>query len=308
MLSDVDFIKQSLALHLFFARIMKEHSFFLQISFTPRDSGFMQQADAFRMQFDQLLNEAVQLSNGVVDQNVLSSGEVITPYTLRAETTSSFFTSVRIPTGITQAEAGLVGGGNITPNPMLVQRVLDINQRAISLIAGIIRFKTQVLSNVLSCRMFTTNYPLLIDHITREARLYLSMVQRLQNRDTVNINRDAYEQELFWNRIMGEHALFIRGLLDPTENTLITTANNFGNEFIQLVQESQNAIDKTLPISNVTRDSLRATRNIRNFKEQGTKGILDCQIRSIIIPLLGDHTLREASHYLRLLNMFQNIQ
>lgn len=305
MLSDVNFIKQSLALHLFFARIMKEHSFFLQISFTPRDSGFMQQADAFRMQFDQLLNEAVQLSNGVVDQNVLSSGEVITPYTLRAETASSFFTGVRIQTNITQAEAGLSGGGNIIPNPMLVQRVLGINQRAISLISGLIQFKTQVLSNVISCRMFTTNYPLLLDHVTREARLYLSLVKRLQNRETVNIERDAFEQELFWNRIMGEHALFIRGLLDPTENELISTANNFGNEFIQLVKQSQNAIDKTLSISKVTQESLRATRNIRNFKEQGTKGILDCQVRSIIIPLLGDHTLREANHYLRLLDAFQ---
>lgn len=308
MLSDVDFIKQSLALHLFFARIMKEHSFFLQIGFTPRDSNFMQQADAFRIQFDQLLNEVVQLSNGVVDQSVLNSGEVITPYTLRAETASAFFTGVRIPTGITQAEAGLAGGGNIVASPALVQRILGINQRAISLVAALIQFKSQILSSVLSCKMFTVNYPLLIDHIMREARFYLNMLQRLQNRDTVNINRDAYEQELFWNRIMGEHALFIRGLLDPTENELISTANNFGNEFIQLVQESQNAIDKTLPISNVTRDSLKATRDIRNFKEQGTKGILECKIKSIIIPLLGDHTIREASHYLRLLNMFQNIR
>ncbi len=307
MLSDVDFIKQSLALHLFFARIMKEHSFFLQIGFTPRDSSFMQQADAFRMQFDQLLNEVVQLSNGVVDQSVLSSGEVITPYTLRAEEASAYFTGVRIPTGITQAEAGLAGGGILQPNPALMQRVYSINQRAIGLITALIQFKTVILSNVLSCKMFTVNYPLLIDHIMREAKLYLSMMQRLQNRETVSIEREAHEQELFWNRIMGEHALFIRGLLDPSENDLVNTANNFGCEFSDLVKEAQQAADKTLPLSKVTQDSLKATTDIRNFKEQGTKGILDCKIKSIIIPLLGDHTIREASHFLRLLNMFQKV-
>lgn len=35
------------------------------------------------------------------------------------------------------------------------------------------------------------------------------------------------ETELFWNQIMMEHALFIRGLLDPTECELLETADMF---------------------------------------------------------------------------------
>jgi hypothetical protein len=63
-------------------------------------------------------------------------------------------------------------------------------------------------------------------------------------------------------------------------------------------------MDKTVPIEKVTNDSLKATKDIRDFKAQGTQGILECKIKSIILPLLGDHTLREANHYLRLLKMF----
>jgi hypothetical protein len=37
---------------------------------------------------------------------------------------------------------------------------------------------------------------------------------------------------------------------------------------------------------------------------QITQGLLGCKIKSIIIPLLGDHVLRESNHYLRLLKMF----
>ena len=40
---------------------------------------------------------------------------------------------------------------------------------------------------------------------------------------------------------------------------------------------------------------------IREFKTAGTEGITDCKIRSIILPLLADHVLREANHYLRIL-------
>jgi hypothetical protein len=284
---------------------MKEHSFFLEVGFTPRDSNFTQQADIFRMEFDRFLSEVVSLSNGVVSEKVLQSGEVITPYTLKAEMATAYLTGVHIPTRITEAEAGLMSGGQMADNPMLEQRVQEVNQRAMCLIAPLIQFKATILSNVIACRMFTVNYPLLIDHIMREARLYMQLVKRLQNRETIDIEKDAMEQEMFWNRIMAEHSKFIRGLLDPTENDLFNTANNFGNEFDQLTAQSMEAMNKTIPLARVTEDSVRATEAIRDFKAQGTQGLIECKIKSIIIPLLGDHTLREANHYLRLLKIFE---
>jgi hypothetical protein len=305
MLSNVEFIKQSLGLHLFFARIMKEHSFFLEIGFTPRDANYTQRADAFRREFDGLLGEAISLSNGVVNPEVLQSGEVITPFTLDAEMATVFYTGIQIPTQLTQAEAGLTGGDFVTANPMLVQRVSTLNQRAINAVASLIHFKKNILSNVLSCKMFTVNYPLLIIHITREAELYHLQLNRLQNRERINLEREAYELEFFWNRQMAEHAKFIRGLLDPTENDLFIQADNFGKEFDELTAAAKAAMSATAPSDKVTEESLKATKDLRNFKAQGTEGILACKIRSIIIPLLGDHVLREANHYLRLLKMFE---
>lgn len=76
----------------------------------------------------------------------------------------------------------------------------------------------------------------------------------------------------------------------------------FANQFDALTAESINVNDG---IYNITEESLRATINIRNFKSQGTAGLLNCEIRSIIVPLLADHTLREANHFLRLLRTFR---
>ncbi|EDU37712.1 DUF2935 domain-containing protein [Clostridium sporogenes] len=305
MLSRREFIRQSLELHLFFGRIMKEHSFFLQIGFTPKDSRLMQQANAFRMEFDRLLADAISLSNGVVSNNVLKSGEVVTPFTLKAEMASAYFTGVNIPIRLTEAEEGLTGDSSTKVNPMLEERVSMLNQRAMGLTRALAQFKTKILSDVICCRIFTVNYPLLIDHILREAKFYFQLVRRLQNREEIDLEKEAYEQETFWNRIMAEHSKFIRGLLDPTEDELIKTANNFGNEFDKLTEEAKEAMDNSMAIAKVTDDSLKATKEIKKFKAQGTQGLVECKIRSIIIPLLGDHTLREASHYLRLLKIFE---
>ncbi len=165
------------------------------------------------------------------------------------------------------------------------------------MLEGLIGFKTGLLNDVLSCRMFTANYPLLIDHILREAKLYHSHLIALENRQ--NPEENLKETELFWDQIMMEHALFIRGLLDPTECDLINTANDFAGEYKDLMRAAMTATDMT--IDSVTDTTLQKTEKYRDFKEAGTKGINECKIRSIILPLLADHVLRESNHYIRLL-------
>jgi hypothetical protein len=218
---------------------------------------------------------------------------------------TAFYTGVQLQTDITKSETGLSGGGMVN-DPSLEQRVYYLNDQAIKLISGIIQFKTNILTDVLACKLYTHNYPLLIDHVLREAKLYLASIQKLQSREDFNLEREAYEQEVFWNRIMAEHSKFIRGMLDPTETDLFIASHNFGVEFDALTMEARQAIDRTIPLDKVTQDSLNATQRIREFNTSGTQGILNCKIKSIIIPLLGDHVLRESNHYLRLLKMFQS--
>lgn len=90
--------------------------------------------------------------------------------------------------------------------------------------------------------------------------------------------------------------MFIRGLLDPTEVDLLNTADDFAKEYLALLSTCNNAYDQTL-----TSASLKTTIKFRDFKQAGTEGIEQCKIRSIILPLLADHVLREANHYIRLL-------
>lgn len=304
MLSNEDFVRQSLDLNLFFLRIMKEHSFFLEAGFTPVNADLARQADAFKTQFEALLKEVVFIANGFISPGVATSGEIVTDFTLNAEKATTFFTGIQLDTSITMAELSLTKGVQQSNIQTLVQRVADINQRAIVLLPGLINLKTLVLNSMLTCKIFTFNYPLLIDHIRREAILFLELLTRLQNRVVIDIARFALEQESFWNRIMAEHAKFIRGLLDPTEEALFQTSDKFGREFDMLTAEAMAAQTQIALLPQVTRESLRETVAIRDFKRQGTEGILACKIRSIIIPLLGDHVLREANHYLRLLKIF----
>lgn len=307
MLSNEEFIRQSLELNLFFMRIMKEHSLFLEAGFTPKNPDLAQQTEALKNQFSALLADTVAITDGLISPDVAVSGEIVTEFTFNAERATEYYTGISIDSNITRTELALTQGIKPFHLPALAQRVADLNQRAVVATTALIDFKTRLLNDVLSCRVFTTNYPLLIDHILREAILYVNLLTRLQNRVMLDIVRFAVEQETFWNRIMAEHAKFIRGLLDPTEEALFDKAHFFGKEFDVLTTQALAVHDQVTLLPRVTGESLRATAEIRNFKRQGTEGILACKIRSIILPLLGDHVLREASHYLRLLKTFNAV-
>jgi hypothetical protein len=302
MLADTEFVRQSLMLNLFFARIAKEHSFFIAVAIPWKNSALIQEAEMYQNEFAKLLTETICLADRVLPQEFLNAGEILTPLTLQAEQASEFYSGYSLNANITQAELALEGG-SAPVSAALVDSVARLNQQALALTSGLINYKSRLLNDVLTCRVFTFNYPLLLDHILREARFYLNLLERLQSRTTVDPTADLIQQEIFWNRIMAEHAKFIRGLLDPTEVQLFNTADQFGREFDQLTAQALTLLDRTAGIQRVTEESRRATIGIRDFKVQGTEGLLLCRIRSIAHPLLGDHVAREANHYLRLLNL-----
>lgn len=304
MINDQRYVILSLELHLFFARIMKEHSLFLEVGFTPKDSSLANEADFYKNEFEKLLSDTVDVSNGIIRSNVLNSGEIITDFTLETERETQNFTGIRIDTNITKRESELRSGRNPKVSSNLVNFVCQLNADAQILLRGLINFKQRLLDDVLSCNIFTFSYPLLIEHILREAKLYLSLVNDLENGIDID-SEDTRETELFWDRIMMEHAQFIRGLLDPTEEELIDTADEFAHEFKCLRKEALARTDAT--IDSVTDETLFQTIQLKNFKQAATEGISSCEIRSIILPLLADHVLREANHYIRLLETYEEI-
>ncbi|MDD6207708.1 MAG: DUF2935 domain-containing protein [Clostridiales bacterium] len=288
----------SLETHLFFARIMKEHALFLEAGFPCKDKMWIQKADWFRSQFEELLRKAVELSDGVVGRAILESGEVVTQFTIPAEKRTKHLTGISIDSRIAMMELNLSSGCSPKITRSMLGKVAQLNEQGIRLLNGLITFKENILREVENCRLFTANYPLLIQHILREAKLYRSILMELSRNK--NISEEIVRgKERFWNQIMMEHALFIRGLLDPSEAQLIQTADSFAMDYEELLDTANTQDWETL--KELAQKSLEETVKFREFKTSGTEGILECSIASIILPLLADHVLREANHYIRLL-------
>lgn len=292
------YITASLETHLFFGRIMKEHALFLQAAFPAGETGYRNKADWYRGEFEKILRQTVRLADGIVGEEVLCSGEVFTEFTVMAEQQTGRLTKIPIDFRITQVEQKLRAGSAKCIDDRMAFRIRQMNQQVLRLLNGLIAFKEQILRKVAACRLYTSNYPLLIEHIIREAKLYQKILSMLEEGSCVS-SENAAETELFWNQIMMEHAFFIRGLLDPTECELMKTADTFAGDYCRLLEEARRKDCRA--VNGMAGKTLEITERYRDFKAAGAKGIAGCEIRSVILPLLADHVLREANHYLRIL-------
>lgn len=293
-----NYVTTSLETHLFFGRIMKEHSFFLLVGFPAIETEYQKRADWFRQQFEESLAVAIELSDGNVGKEILGSEETVTKFTEKAERQTGKLTGVTFNTEITRKTENLKAGSPERIDRQLFVQVRRLNQRNLRLLSGLIELKEDILRDVGSCRLYTTNYPLLIEHILREARLYQNILMELERRGCVS-HVSMRETEIFWNQIMMEHAQFIRGLLDPTECELIETADNFAKDYKELLEEARKQDCRCM--EEQKSKSCELTKKYQQFKTAGTRGITECNIQSVILPLLADHVLREANHYLRIM-------
>lgn len=294
------YIEDSLECNLFFLRIMKEHALFIMLGFTPKNKDLADQAQAFRDKLDEIFEQTIKASKGCISNAVMTSGELFTPMTEAAEKMTQEYTGIPIKTNLTVEEYNLAGSA--MPTAAMKAAVDEINTKALAVLGDLQTFQMNLLEDVLACRVFTVNYPLVIDHIIRETTHYMKMIKMLMSGDTSLGPREFAMEQAFWNNNLGEHAEFTNGLLDPTESDLKKKANSLAGELLNLEQQALMASRMLNRLHDVTMKSLNAAGAMRDFDAQGTKGLLSCKIRSVIIPLLADHDLREANHYIRILN------
>ncbi|TJX13446.1 DUF2935 domain-containing protein [Tissierella creatinini] len=299
MLSREEFIRVSLETNLVFQRLMKEHLFFIETSLRPVEDANIQEAKILKMSLEHLLSETVVYADGVISEDSIESHEFVTPFTLRAEEATMELAGADINTDITKAELQLRSNSNSDYEDWLEGVVRDLNNRTLNILKEVIEFKEKILSLVENCEIFISLYHELIKHITEEAMLYQKTLMSLQNRELPEM--ELCEKLNFWNHIMGEHAQFIDGVLDPTEEELKEATEAFVERFEELIEECKKVSEEE-----IVKRSKVATKDIRDFKMAATEGLLECKIKAIIPPLLADHVLREANLYLRILDILED--
>jgi len=197
-----------------------------------------------------------------------------------------------------------------TPNN--VTAVRKLNEDSIQLVLGLRNFKRNLLILIVNCKVMGFNFPLLVDHIAREAEYFMRTLKKFNEGILDPIQDAIIKENIFWLRIMMEHSRFIASLLDQSERNLVRAALKFGDDFEILLNQARDVesmLYKKSPtypiIGKLNKDSENAAQEIRAFKQAGLDFIKNCQIKNVIDPLLADHVVREADHFLQMVRILE---
>jgi len=191
------------------------------------------------------------------------------------------------------------------------EQIREFNSEVQQAARSIFIFKRKVLGLILTCKLTgANNFPLLVDHTSREANYFRKRLIELNEGKMKPLPDAIIKENVFFLRIMADHAKFIGHLLDPSERKLIDIARNFSNDFDQLMYqardlESMKPQSQTVPLLDQFLDQNRVSvSSLRDFKKTARDLIEQCKIKSIIHPLLADHVFREADRFLEIIDMF----
>jgi hypothetical protein len=190
--------------------------------------------------------------------------------------------------------------------------ISQFNIEVHSAVSHIWVFKRKILDLILTCRLpGQNNFPLLVDHTSREANYFRNRLMELNQGNLEPLPDAIIDENVFFLRIMADHAKFIAHLLDPSERKLVEQAREFSHDFDELLYQAKELDfmrpqSQTDPLLTQFLDQNRVSvKSLRDFKQTARDLIEQCKIKSIIHPLLADHVFREAERFLEIIDMFE---
>lgn len=173
-------------------------------------------------------------------------------------------------------------------------------------------YKRELLQAKLACRLGGTNFPLFLDHLSREAEYFLRLLEKMRNGRVVLKEACQTQELVFWLRIMADHVKFMCHLLDPSERGLIRMANDFSCLFDNLVLQGRdfasmlyNHEGEVMAFRRFILDVRADVQRLRDFNKAAEDLIAECRLLGIMPESMADHLRREAEHFLLLLAMME---
>lgn len=303
MISDAVFISQSLIDHLFYLRTIRQFCLNIQLSFYKNNENYILIAEKFAKRYEELGMEAINLANGRVPNQILKSDSFVTNFTLNTELLTEKLFDVDINTNLTTDEMNLTGFNNIDEvkyDEEITNRISDLNKNAIELTNNFIDFCEFLKDSMKNTTIFSYSYPLMYNYMIEEAGLYVSDLERLQQKASADPTY-IINFEYYFSNVMMQASQFIIGLSDPSQTSIITNADNYRKAFSSLMKKYQEAKLSPDTLKVLNEEGIGLVDSFRAFLSRIIEGILNQNYYFIVEPVFFDNLLTEANYFIYLL-------
>lgn len=301
MLSEVNFVQESIAINLYYLRTLREFCLNIQTSLVPFEKGYISKAESIALSCERLGNDITSFASGMVSKEALDYQIYVTQYTLECEKLTEKLFNIDIDTGITEKELQLKSGEPKTVTQEMVDSMKRINAEAFSLADEFSKLCTEIVDKMEINELFSYSYIALTRFMIYETELFKSGLERLIQQFQIDPS-SAANYEFYFNNSMRSIAIFIEKLVDPINEDIFDKAKWFENSF--------NEAEETYKTTPLTPDNQKAlteketllVKEFHNFMEECIKKLLAREVYFIIEPIFWDNMYTQINFFQYILN------
>ena len=296
MLTNKDFFLQSIISNLYYLWTLREYSARIQVSLPYIYRIYIDRSNQLATRAEVLSKKIAEYAYLGLPKNVIESEIILTPYTLELELLTEKLFGIDIDTTVTEKEKA-IKVGIINPTDEQVKKMEELNEEAKVLANDFIEYAEDLHSKIENQEVFAFYYNTINLYLIEEAKLYLSDLNRLNEKATINPSY-VIDNQYFGTLGMQAIATFIRGEIDPANKDVFDEANNFVIEYRNILNEYDNMIMTPENQKNMTINSLELAERLKAFVEKCIQKLLKKEIYFISAPITKDNELTAINFFI----------
>ena len=296
-MTNQDIFEQSLYNHIYFAGSIRSFCSTIGLTFFKNNQDYIDRAIALGYRATDIINKTILYMNRELASDVLESLVYITPYTKELDLLTQKLFNISLLIQIDKDIDILKTRGEVSFNDETINKINDLNSEAMGLISDFKSFCQEIKSKLDSQELFSYLYPDFFSYMYDEISVYGRDLERIMSKkDYTNFYLNEFTY--YFNELLRESALYVRGFLDTKNQDIFDMASFYVNAFANLTEKYLKKVDTD---ENLNLETEKLVINYKKFLSDTIEKLLKSKIYFITPPITLDNFLTNANAYLFIL-------
>ena len=302
MIENKEIAYESLANHLYFAGSIRSFCSTIGLTFFKNNQDYIDRAIKLGYRATDIINETITLMDKDLAGDVIKSDVYITPYTKELDMLTEKLFDISLEIQVDKDLELLNSRDIITFNEEYIKKIDTLNNKAISLIDDFKDFCSEIKTKLDNGELFSYSYPDFFNYMYDEISVYGRDIERILSK---NDYTDFYlsEYNYYFNNLLQESALYIRGFLDTIHQDIFDMASFYIDAFNNLIERYLKGEDSLL----LGNDTEKLVLEYKTFVSKVIDGLLNSELHFITPPIVLDNFLTDINVYLFILKYARKI-
>ncbi|MDD4187789.1 MAG: DUF2935 domain-containing protein [Bacilli bacterium] len=294
MLNNEKLLEYSLVNGLIYLLTLREFCLNIYFSFLENNQNYKDAAINFYQKFSELTNEILKHTDGNLSEKFLTSGALITEYTIPTLKLTEKLFSTTFSLDIIEQMRNIKPGSPTNVSDEEIEQITMINKVALIISLNFKDFLKEIFEKETNNELFSYSYPFLIGKLIQEVDHYILILERLIRRidtDPTFAVRNEYQSL----NLLKAFGMFLRTFIDPSRRDLIVKTQSFIIEFENLLNEYKDLSLSPENQKKLTSKGLNISKRFKNFMASIIQQLLNKEVYLIVEPLFLDNMYRSIN-------------